>query len=402
VTDTLTNATAEAARARMRAHIAAIRERESVALAASDGRVLAQDVRAIRDQPPFAASAMDGYALRAADTPGRLRVIGASSAGAGLAQTLNAGECARIFTGAPLPEGADSIAIQENVTREGEVALIPETPLAQHVRGRGLDFRSGELLLRAGAKLDGVALSLAAAAGRAALSVWRRPRIALMATGDELVAPGETPGPHQIFDSISVGLAALVRAWGGEAHLLKTRGDDIAAIAAEARRGLECDLLVTIGGASVGDRDLVKPALATLGVELLVERANIRPGKPVWFGADKVRGRVLGLPGNPASALVCAHLFLQPLMAAMLGRDSTLGFVRAILASDLPANGPREHYLRARLSSDDEARLIVAPFEQQDSSLLSVFRDADALVRLDAHAPALATGALVDILRLGQ
>jgi molybdopterin molybdotransferase len=374
---------------------------ETIALARADGRILAQDIGAVRDQPPFSASAMDGYALRSADAPGRLRVIGEASAGAGLGRALAPGECARIFTGAPLPAGADCVAIQEYVTRDGDSAAIPETPAGQHVRAQGLDFRSGDTLLRAGTRLDGVAIALAAAAGRAELGVRARPRIALLATGDELMAPGGIPGPHQIFDSVSFGLAALVRQWGGEALLLNTRGDDIAELAAEAKRGLDGDLLVTIGGASVGDRDLVKPALATLGVAIVAERSNIRPGKPVWFGAAET-ARVLGLPGNPASALVCAQLFLKPLMAKMLGLEPNVRFARAHLAGALPANGPREHYLRSRLSSDESGRLVVSPFEQQDSSLLSVLRDADALIRIDANAPALAAGALVDVLALDR
>jgi len=397
----LRNASVADARARMLAAIAPLAI-ESVPLLEAAGRVLAEPIVAKRDQPPFSASSMDGYALRSADTPGTLKVVGESSAGAGLARALNAGEAARIFTGAPMPQGADSVVIQEDVKREGDALTAPAPPRGDNVRTQGIDFKSGATLLAPGVLLDGVALSLAAAAGAPSVRVRKRPRIAILSTGDEIVAPGEAPGPHQIFDSVSFGLIPLIARWGGVATRLNARGDDIALLAGAARDAMEThDLLVTIGGASVGDRDLVKPALATLGVALHVERANVRPGKPVWFGQGDI-GRVLGLPGNPASALVCAHLFLKPIIAAFTGGDPSVRFVRAALASDLPDNGSREHYLRARLDVSEEGALRAAPFESQDSSLLSVFRDADALVRLPANAPALAAGALVDVLPLNR
>jgi molybdopterin molybdotransferase len=287
------------------------------------------------------------------------------------------------------------------VRRDGDILSAPATPRGQHVRAQGLDFKRGDALLQPGARLDGVSLSLAAAAGRAALQVRVRPRIALFGTGDEIVAPGNATGPDDIYDSVSYGLAALVESWGGAATRLHPRGDDVGVISAAAREALtHHDLLVTIGGASVGDHDLVKPALSTLQLKLVVEKVNMRPGKPVWFGLTEL-GPVLGLPGNPASALVCAHLFLKPLIARLLGGGEAMpAFSRALLDRSLPANGPREHYLRARLALDGEARARVAPFEQQDSSLLSVFRDANALIRIAAGAPALPAGALVDVLSL--
>ncbi len=398
----LRNASVAAARARMLDNIAPLGAAEAVALEDAFARILAEDVIAARDQPPFAASAMDGYALNSADSPGALTLIGEAAAGAGLARALESGECARIFTGAPMPEGADCVAIQEDVRREGDIAHIPATPIGQHVRPRSVDFKAGDLLLRRGARLDGVALALAAARGEAALKVARAPRVMLLATGDEIVPPGMPAGPHQIFESVSFGLGGLIRAWGGAPKRLAPRGDSIAAIAEAARDGFAWgDLLITIGGASVGDHDLVKPALATLGLELIVERAAMRPGKPVWFG--RVAGKpVLGLPGNPASALACAYVFLEPILAAMQGAESRFALQPAILGGRVSKNGPREHYVRARLSVDEAGRQIATPFEAQDSSLLSVFRDADALIRLAPDTPALDAGARIDILRLGR
>lgn len=399
--DVLRNASVDDARARMLAHIAPLAI-EDIALLDAAGRVLAEPIVAKRDQPPFSASSMDGYAIRAADAPGALTVIGESSAGAGFARTLKAGEAARIFTGAPMPEGTDTVVIQEDVARDGDTITVPAAPIGDNVRIQGVDFKAGVTLLAAGARLDGVSLSLAAAAGAPTVRARARPRIAILSTGDEIVAPGGSPGPHQIFDSVSFGLIPLIARWGGIGTRLNARGDDIAELAAAAREAMAAhDLLVTIGGASVGDRDLVKPALGTLGVALHVERASVRPGKPVWFGQGAI-GRVLGLPGNPASALVCAHLFLRPIIAAFTGADTSARLVRATLSGDLPKNGPREHYLRARLDVTDAGVLRATPFELQDSSLLSVFRDADALVRLPAGAPALTTGALVDVLPLNR
>ncbi len=397
----LRNASVADARTHMLAQIAPLAI-EDVALLEAAGRVLVEPIVAKRDQPPFSASSMDGYALRSADAPGALKVTGESSAGAGFAGALKAGQATRIFTGAPMPEGADAVVIQEDVTRDGDTITVPAAPVGDNVRLQGIDFKAGATLLTPGVLLDGIALSLVAAAGAPHVRVRKRPRIAILSTGDEIVAPGGSPGPHQIFDSVSFGLIPLIARWGGAGTRLNARGDDIGELAAAAREGMAAhDLLVTIGGASVGDRDIVKPALGTLGVALHVERANVRPGKPVWFGQGEI-GRVLGLPGNPASALVCAHLFLKPIIATFVGADPSVRFVRAALASDLPKNGGREHYLRARLDVTEQGALRVAPFESQDSSLLSVFRDADALVRLPANAPAQAAGALVDVLPLNR
>jgi molybdopterin molybdotransferase len=230
----------------------------------------------------------------------------------------------------------------------------------------------------------------------------RAPRVAILSSGDELAAPGSEPNRYQIFDSGTYGIAGLIQSWGGAPNRLAVEKDDAAAIARAAEEGLRgSDLLVVIGGASVGDHDHARPALALLGLNLAVEKIAVRPGKPTWFGSAG-QGLVLGLPGNPASALVCAALFLRPLMEAMLGRDPSqcVATSRARLVQALPANGPREHYLRARLEVDGEGRQIVRAFEEQDSSLISIFAAANALIRLSADAPAMPSGALVDVLPL--
>jgi len=389
------------ARATMLAAVKAM-DSEPVPLEQALGRVLAEAVSAARDQPPFAASAMDGYALRSADTPGRLRLIGESAAGRGFLGRCEPGTIIRISTGAPVPDGADTIVMQEDATRqEGEVTVPASAPGA-HIRPRGWDFKNGSMLLPEGRKLDGVALGLAAAAGAAVLPVMRRPRVTILSSGDELAAPGTPPGPFQIYDSATYGIAALIRSWGGEPRRLAIERDDPGAIARAAQQGLDdSDLLLVLGGASVGDHDHAKPALLRLGLRIAVEKIAVRPGKPTWFGTTPL-GPVLGLPGNPASALVCACIFLRPLIEVLLGRDPALcvAFRRARLVQALPANGPREHYLRAHLGSDGEGRLTAQAFENQDSSLLSVFSAANGFIRLAPDEPALGANAVVDVLLL--
>ncbi len=393
--------TVNAARCAMLSAVAPLGS-EVLALDDAFGRVLAQDVFARRDQPPYAASSMDGYAVRAADTPTTLQVIGESAAGRGFEGCTKAGAAIRISTGAPLPDGLDVVVPQEDAVREGDSVTVPAVRTGQHVRLRGGDFTAGALLLSAGRKLDGVALALAAASGSASVAVARRPCLAILCSGDELVEPGGAPGPYQIFDSATHGIAALIRHWGGIPRrlvLARDSSESIAAAAEDALRG--SDLLVVLGGASVGDHDLARAALQRLGLAFAVENIAVRPGKPTWFGVTP-QGPVLGLPGNPASALVCARIFLQPLIEAMLGRDplACVGFHLARLSHPLPANGPREQYLRAHVGVDDEGRLSVRAFENQDSSLLSVFADANVLVRLAPNAAALEAGALVDVLLL--
>ena len=367
---------------------------EAVALSAAHGRVLAQTVTADRDQPPFAASAMDGWAVNG---PGEVfEIVGESAAGHGYHQPLLPGQAVRIFTGAPAPAGADRVVIQEEAVRDGERVQTPEAGRSQnHIRPGGGDFRTGQVLLEAGVRLDAWRIGLAAAAGCATLTVARRPRVVVLSTGEELVAPGGQPGPDQIFNSGTPALSALIEAWGGEAVPLASAGDDVEAIA-EAVSHAGGDLVVTLGGASVGDHDLVKPALADLGLNLIVTSVRVRPGKPTWFGKLTDGRRVLGLPGNPASAMVCAELFLRPLLMAMQGADPTLRMVSACLAKPLPANGPREHWARARVSHFD-GRLIVEAMADQDSSLVTVFAEAGALIRRPIDAPAAEAGAVVEL-----
>ncbi|HEX4271310.1 MAG TPA: gephyrin-like molybdotransferase Glp [Rhizomicrobium sp.] len=375
---------------------------ETVGLDDALNRVLAQSVVALRDQPPFAVSAMDGYAIRHADAPGMLRVIGESAAGHGFAGRCEPGTAIRISTGAAMPDGADTVVIQEDVRREGDRVEIGGAKPGRNIRGRALDFAQGETLLKTGSRLDGVGISLAAAAGLNRLDVAIRPRIAILSSGDELAPPGTVPGAWQIFESATYGIAGLVESWGGIPDRLAVARDDVPAISHAAEEGLRgSDILVLVGGASVGDHDLARPALMNLGLEVLVGKIALRPGKPTWFGRSP-GGLVLGLPGNPASALVCARLFLKPILDAMLGRDAatSLAFRRARLAQSLPANGSREHYLRARTMIDNEGRLTVQGHEDQDSSRIAVFAAANALIRLPADAPAPEAGALVDVLML--
>ena len=380
---------------------------ETVALTESLGRVLAQSVVADRHQPPFDASAMDGWAIRRADyAPGKVfAVAGESAAGKAFPRAVQAGEAVRIFTGAPVPAGADLVIIQEEAVREGgHVRFDTGEDPRSNVRASGGDFKTGDVLLEAGVGIDPWRLCLVASAGLARVLVARRPRVAILATGDELVAPGAAPRPDHIYESGSFALAALIQSWGGEVFRLTAAADDAAAIAA-AVEPVDADLIVTIGGASVGDHDLVKPALRTLGLDLAVETVAVRPGKPTWFGLLPPQGqdgdrRVLGLPGNPASALVCAELFLRPLLAALTGGEGEVRLVPARLATPLPAGGPREHWMRAALSVDLEGRTVASVFPDQDSSLVGVFSRTDALLRRRSGAPAASTNDVVEVLPL--
>ena len=373
---------------------------EGVAIGQANGRVLAEDVAAVRDQPPFAASAMDGWAVRSADAPGALTIIGESAAGHGFAGAVAAGQAVRIFTGAAIPAGCDAIVIQEDAIHDGDRVTVPAVTAGHHLRPAGGDFQAGATLLAKGVRIDPWRLSLAAAAGRAELKVARRPRVALFSTGEEIVEAPAVPGPFQIYDSGSRALEALVTAWGGEVRRAKPVRDDLDTTI-QALRDADGDLVVTVGGASVGDHDLVRAAAEALGLKLAVSSVNVRPGKPTFFGVLGDGRRLLGLPGNPASALVCAELFLKPLIAAFQGADPTPRMIGAKLASSLPANGPREHWMRAQLSFEAGA-VIARPYRDQDSSLVSVFAVSDALLRREAEAPAAAAGDVVDVLPLSR
>ena len=372
---------------------------QPVPVALADGRWLLKDVAATRDQPPFDASAMDGWAVRSADveTAASLIIVGESAAGRRADVVLQGGETVRIFTGAPLPEGADRVIMQEDAERRGDLLDCGASAGSDHVRARGCDFREGETLLSAGERLNPWRLALAASAGVGSLHCGSRPRVAILATGDELVEPGDPAGADQIYNSGAPSLGAFVVRHGGEAVLLAVAGDSEAAIT-EATAGVAFDIFVTIGGASVGDHDLVKPALKSQGAVLHVEGVAMRPGKPVWFGVLADGRPVLGLPGNPASALVCAELFLAPLLARLQGGQAEDRFETAVLATDLPANGPRDHYVRAHSIAGPDGTRRVTPFANQDSSLVTIMAAANALIRRLPNAPAVSAGGIVSVL----
>jgi molybdopterin molybdotransferase len=387
------------ARARMLAEISAL-PAERIALAQAIGRVLAEDIAAVRDQPPFPASAMDGWAVRSGDTPGRLRIVGESAAGHGYEGAAGSGEAVRIFTGAAVPRGFDAVAIQEDCRRDGDEVLVPAVTPPNHVRPAGGDFRAGQVLLEQGVRIDPWRLSLAASAGRAELSVCRRPQVALLSTGEEIVEPPAEPGLFQIYDSGAPALAAMMVGWGAGVARAKPLRDELDAVV-EALRSAEADLVVTLGGASVGDHDLVRAAGEALGLSYRVESVAVRPGKPTFFGVLGDGRRMLGLPGNPASAFVCAELFLRPILAAYQGASPQPHTITAHLEQGLGGNGPREHWMRAKLSLADGV-VTVRAYGDQDSSLVSVFAASDALLRRQAGAAAAAAGELVEVLPLAR
>jgi molybdopterin molybdotransferase len=362
--------------------------------------VLAEDVAAARDQPPFRASAMDGWALRAADAPGSLAIVGESAAGHGYEGELSSGQAVRIFTGAAMPTGADAVVIQEDAERDGERVGVPQTRVGANVRPAAGDFAAGDLLLRRGLRMDAWRISLAASAGRAEVLCAKRPTVAILSTGEEIVEPPAQPGRFQIYNSGSPGLAALIETWGGRAIRARPVRDDLDATIA-AIRDAPAELVVTIGGASVGDHDLVRTAGEALGLSLKVASVAIRPGKPTFFGVLGDGRRLLGLPGNPASAFVCAELFLKPILAAALGAPTEPWLVTARLETPLSANGAREHWMRAKLGYANGG-LTVQPYRDQDSSLITVFAAADALLKRPAGAPAAEAGALVEVAPLAR
>lgn len=378
-------------------------EMQTVTLREAVGRVLARDVVSLRMHPPSDLSAMDGYALRSHDieTIGApLRVIGEAPAGRGFAGGVGAGECIRIFTGATVPQGADCIMLQEDAERNGETVSFRERAKpGQHIRQAGIDFAIGDIGPRAGTRLSAADIALAAAMNHASLHVHRRPVIAYFSTGDELVYPGETPGADQIISSNNDGLGALIEAHGGIALDLGIAPDNVDAIRARADKAREADMLVTLGGASVGDHDLVRPALEANGLVIDFWRIAMRPGKPLMYGRY---GDVpmLGLPGNPVSALVCALLFLAPAIGHLQGATPRLPLGLARLAIGLKENDQREDYLRATLDHVAGELPVATPFARQDSSMLSALSGADCLVIRPPHAPAAKAGDKVECLLL--
>lgn len=374
---------------------------ECIGLRHAAGRVLLRDAVAGRDQPPFAASAMDGYAIRAADhvSGARLKVIGEAAAGKGFSDALARGEAARIFTGAPVPAGAERVVLQEDVTREGDaITLSGRLEEGRNIRAAGQDFRAGDRIA-APRRLRPAELALIAAMNVPEVSVTRRPVVALIPTGDELVMPGESPGPDQIIASNSYALAAMAEAEGAEARMLPIARDNPDSLRFVLELAADADLIVTIGGASVGDHDLIAPVTEAMGMERAFYKIAIRPGKPLMAGRLGATA-LLGLPGNPVSSIVCGHVFMLPMLRAMQGLPpSPARHLRARLTSPVDANGPRAHYMRARLGEDARGATI-APFDRQDSALLSVLSEADALLVRPVNDPARAAGEEVEYIPL--
>jgi molybdopterin molybdotransferase len=376
---------------------------ERVPIGMAHGRVLASDVRAELSAPPCDVSAMDGYAVRDTDLRAggavRLRVVGDSFAGSGHDRPLGAGECIRIFTGAPIPPGADRVVVQEVVARDGDIALFGEAPgPSRHIRDQGSDFSEGDLLLPAGRLLDYRALVAAAGGDLAHLDVRRRPRLAVLSTGDELADSGTARGLRdRVPESVSLGVLALAREWGADPLARVRVPDDLPLMERAAAEAAErADLVVVTGGASVGDRDFARAMFAPLGLHLLFSKVAMKPGKPVWFG--RVRDTlVLGLPGNPTAALLTARLFLAPLIAGLTGRNAAeaLRWRPVVLGAPLPHAGERETFVRARWNG-----AVAQPVGNQDTSMQKMFADASLLLRRPADAPAAEAGDMVDALDL--
>jgi molybdopterin molybdotransferase len=376
---------------------------EAVTLEQALGRVLAKPLKAVRNQPPFDASAMDGYAVIAADVahpPATLRLIGLSAAGHGFKGRLKRGDCVRIFTGAPVPKGADAVVIQENTLASGRAVTVLQTAKPeQNIRFAGLDFRKGDPLLPAGLTLGARDIGLAAAANAPKLAVRRRPVVALIATGDELVLPGGTPRADQIVSSNSHALAAMAQHLGATVVNLGIVADNLKATERAIRKASKADILVTTGGASVGDHDYVQEALKNSGVSIDFWKIAMRPGKPFMYGRRKGQ-HVLGLPGNPVSALVCARLFLKPLIDALLGFPAGDDLVEARLGASMKENDSRQDYVRATLVEAPDGTRTVTPFAKQDSSMQRTFREAQALIVRPPNAKVAGQGDVVKILRL--
>jgi len=379
---------------------------EQVPLSAAHHRILARDLASRRTQPPADMSAMDGYAVRTADIaaiPARLKVIGEAAAGNPFKGALGAAEAVRIFTGGVVPGGADAVVIQEDTAREGDIVVVKEAVAAgRNIRRAGIDFRTGDILLRAGRRLTDRDLSLAAGMNHPHLPVHRRPRVAVLATGDELVPPGSDPKPGQIVLSNGFALHALARSEGADTIDLGIAADTLDATTAAIRKAREAgaDILLTSGGASVGDHDLMHVALQAEGVDLAFWKIALRPGKPMMHGRLGPM-RVIGLPGNPVSSYVCAFVFMVPLLRALSGRrDIQHPLETAVLGNALPANDRRQDYLRAQLTMRPDGQWVATTVSHQDSSLLANLAAAQALVIRPPLAPAAAAGDTCALIRL--
>jgi molybdopterin molybdotransferase len=379
---------------------------EAAGLLDAHGRVLAEPLAALRTQPPADVSAMDGFAVRAADAataPVRLKVIGEVAAGRSFEREVNPGEAARIFTGAVMPPGSDAVVIQEVTSRDGDMVIINRPELrGRNVRAAGLDFKTGDILLAKGRRLTARDIALAGAMNHATVPVNRRPRVAVLGTGDELVAPGTPPAPGQIVSSNAFAVMAIARAEGAEAVDLGIAPDRLDATVAAIRRArhIGTDVLVTLGGASVGDYDFVQKAFAAEGMALSFWKVALRPGRPLMHGRLGAM-QVLGVPGNPVSSFVCAILFLVPLLRRLAGRaDLSPALEPAVLGSALPANDERADYLRATRTRSAGGGEVVIPYSRQDSSMLAPLAGADCLIVRDPFAPAAEQGARCTILPL--
>lgn len=381
---------------------------EKVALHEAQGRVLAENVTARLTQPPFDNSAMDGYAVRHSDIAelgSILKVAGISAAGHAFEGSAGPGETVRIFTGAPLPAFADTVLLQEDaeVLEDGRIRTTFLTPKGRHIRPRGQDFSEGDVVLKAGDVLDAGRLTVAAAMNHATLTVYARPRIAVLATGDELVAPGTTPGASQIIASNTYGISAIAREAGAEIIDLGIVADDKQAMLGAVRHALslDIDVLVTLGGASVGDFDLVQPVLGEAGMELDFWRIAMRPGKPLMVGRLGAV-QVFGLPGNPVSSLVCSVLFLEPLVRRLAHLPDRSRVRNALTAVPLKENDHRQDFVRAKITRDAAGDLSVTPFTKQDSSMMKIFAEAEGLLIRQPNAPAAAAGSACQVLLLRE
>lgn len=377
---------------------------ETISLTQAHGRICAADVVSRLSHPPIPVSAMDGYACRSADVtslPVRLTQIGVSRAGDRFAGTVTEGTCVRIFTGGMVPDGTDIIALQEDARAHGRTVEIREVAkIGQHIRRAGMDFAAGDVCVNKGRVLTARDIGLLASCGHAVVAVRRKPKVAILSTGDELVPPGVAPGIDQIVGSNGIALAAAAAGWGAVPVDLGIASDDIETITAMVQKARDADVLVTTGGASVGDHDLVQIALERLGFVPDFWRIAMRPGKPLMYGRLGTLP-VLGMPGNPVSALVCALLFLRPLLRAMGGvAPAVPAFDKAALGADMKPNDKREDYVRAQLGPPEGSRTVVFPFPTQDSSMLMTLARAEVLIRRPSYAPAARKGDEVEIIRL--
>tara|TARA_B100000676_G_C18080115_1_gene850563 strand:+ start:1175 stop:2389 length:1215 start_codon:yes stop_codon:yes gene_type:complete len=377
---------------------------EQVVITDSFGRVAGEDIHSRRTQPPMPVSAMDGYAVRAEDvlnTPTKLQIVGYAPAGASYEKPLKTGEAVRIFTGAPVPIGANAIIIQEDTEQVGEFVLINESATSgRYIRPAGLDFSEDDILISAGTRMTARHVGLMAAMNVPWMMAHRRPRVAILATGDEIVMPGDPIGQNQIVSSNAIALSAFVKAMGGQPVLLGIAPDDRNALRQIASGISGNDILVTTGGASVGDHDLVQDVLSNRGMNVDFWRIAMRPGKPLMFGViDQIP--VLGLPGNPVSSLVCAMIFLRPALAKMQGLKKVQHEIhRMISASDLPENDHRQDYLRAKIETTATKDKTIRAFSEQDSSMMATLTKSDALIIREPYAPALKAGESVNILKM--